>query len=376
MRESDQMRSLTAEERKIWVEVSRELRELERLAAGQQENLEESAEVLARGRRNLVYNPGEASEKLLAERQADFETCSAELKGTLAALKETKARLLADPVRAKMAAFEIGEMEKRMAYISSQEFFQAARGKAATGELKYRLRETGVVDGGMGNAVYYAQHVADVHISARKLEEDLAERAGLRLSAVRALVMALEDTVLFHLRWNRSLSIGTMFVVSPTLRGTCTAAESEKELTFKPYVTVKTQVDFQKRFRSRLAVRRIRATQAEPGLLEVVKLQMTGDSDVIRPGALVKFTGDRLDYNLDSADEGIFLYTDQTRANPYRLAPLGNDKDYLKRREITVQLPATLPWGTVFRVEFRRRLANSSRLRVYAAPFELDFPPA
>lgn len=376
MRDADKIKRMTMAERRIWIEVSRELRELEQWAAARSAHLEEAAEELKRGKANLKYNPGEASEGLLAQRQANFDTCSAELNETLDELEAAKARLLADPVRAAMAALEIEEMEKRMRYISSQEGFQAARGAAAQGELKYRLRESGLVDGGMGNAVYYAELVADVHIRHEQVVREVAEQAGLRESAAEAALGALEDVVLSHLRANQSVSLGAMFVVRPTLRGTCTQAEAQKELSFKPYVTVKTQPDFQKRFRSRLAVRRLRGMAAGPGLIDVEKLHILGDSDVIRPGVLVKFIGDRLDYNLNCEDEGIFLYTDRTRANPYRLEPLGSSKEFRRRREITVLLPTTLPWGTVFQVEFRRRLPHSSQLRAYLAPFVLDFPPA
>ena len=376
MKDADKTKWMSAEDRRNWVKVSGELRALERTIADLQVNVDEAAEELVRGERNLIYNPGPASEALLVERRAEFQSWSGEVAAAFEALEAAKTRLLADPVLGAMAAFEIAELEKRVKYRSSQGDYRAARGAAVQGELRYRLKEMGLVDGGLGNAVYCAELVSDGHISAKRLEEEIAQQAGMRPSQVKALMWALDDVVQFHLRGNRAVSVGGMFVVSPTLRGTCTAAEVQKELMFKPYVTVKTTSEFQKRFRTRLAVRRTADAREEPRLDAVTKLRMTNGSDVIGPGSLVLFTGERLDYNPAQEDEGIFLYPKTDRAIEYRMQHLGNRKDYLKRRKVTVELPETLPWGTVYRVEFRRRLSNSSQLRVYAAPFELDFPPA
>lgn len=365
-RKSDVSVWMSKDERLARTRIAAVLRPIYQRVENATVNRGEAVEAVRRAYYQKRAQPGPAQDKLLREREAVLLALEKETTAALAEMEAKEQELLADPDYAHVAEYVISENRKRVLYKSSQGSYKPG---SCTHYLEYRLKESVLVDAGAGNPVYYPEVVPMGHVSVDRLIREVADGLRMNEGTVRLVMGQLTETVLSNLRENRTVSLGDMFVLGASLKGTCVGEEANPAFrrSFQPGITVRTMPRFQKKFRSGLGARLTRASEKHAGIVSIRAVMNPSPDGVLAPGTLVHIDGVRLKYDPAAEDEGVFLYA--PGLGEHRLEPVSLAKKNTPDLFLAV-LPKDIPEGT-YKPEIRLRRRNSQKIRSYSVSLEI-----
>lgn len=357
MKKSDVSVWMSRDERLAYKRISTALRPIYTRVQNATVNRTAAIDPVRKAHYQLREDSGPAVKKLLAEREAVLLAAEHEMSAAFEQMDAMEQQLLADADFSHVAEHVISENRKKVLYKSSQ-------GKYKPGHcdeyIEYRLKESMLIDAGSGNPVYYPEVVPAGHVSAEQLIREMAERLHMNDVTIRIVLDQLSQTVLAKLRTNHTLSLGDMFVVGASLKGTCVGEETAPRFrrTFQPGIMVRMMPLFQRKFRWGLGSRLTKAAPKRTDIVSIRAVVEPSADGVLAPGTLVQLNGLRLKYNTKAEDEGVFLYaagSGEHRLLPVSIGKKGTDKT------LFAALPKTIPQG-VYSVQIRRRIRNSEKL--------------
>lgn len=287
------------------------------------------------------------------------------------AFETRTAELLADPATEPFVRQELAEMEKRETYQSSQ-----ARGEGTTyGScphefLYYQLKKSSIVkQSGENNPVYYPEIKNKGFIEPDRLLRFMTAGNSVKEGSVVAVMAELREAILFFTRMGFSVNLFDLFTVTPSLRGTCTQAETNAYFhrSFTPFLTARASQKLTRAFRIHLGARN--AQQDTSGIVISGVFACPGDgtlvkTDAFAPGQIMQILGSRIRYNPDNPDEGFFLCTAPSGKTKYKIPRTGLLKDITPSRT-TLFFPKEAVSGETLQLVLRKRLRNSVLLRTY-----------
>lgn len=366
-RKSDVSVWMSKDERLARTRISTVLQPIYQRVENAKANRGEAADAVRRAHHQVRAQPGPEQRKLLRAREAVLLGLENEMAAALAQMEAKEQEFLADPDYAHVAEYVISENRKRVLYKSSQGSYNHPGG--CTHYIEYRLKESVLVDAGAGNPVYYPEVVPMGHVSAERIVREVAEGLRVNEGTVQLVMGQLAETILSNLRENRTVSLGDMFVLGASLKGTCVGEETRAAFrrSFEPSIKVRTMPRFQRKFRDGLGARLTQASQKHAEIVSIRAVMNPSPDGVLAPGTLVNIDGVRFKYDPAAEDEGVFLYA--AGLGEHRLEPVSLAKKNTPDLFLAV-LPKDIPEGT-YKPEIRLRGRNSRKIRSYSVPLEI-----
>lgn len=197
-------------------------------------------------------------------------------------------------------------------------------------------------------------------VTLQQLLARVAERTSQSREAVDAVATALADEAVLALLQGDSFSWEGFLQLSPTLSGRIASAAGDLPSDSRAGVSARISPAALARFQSQASYTRVAADNTGPQILEV--LAINGNLQSLRERDLVELSGERLSFNPEAADEGVFLVENTGPGAPELRAGIYLDTG---ERRVRLQAPAGIAAGLPYLLRIDARRPNGAILRSF-----------
>ena len=358
---------LETQQRAVYLKVRRRIVSLDAERMVLLANLEAAEMEAEAAQKAFRKAPTSEAEEQVADCGRLLETLGAQLIEKRRELEALEAELLANETTRAAAEHYFAELRK--SEVTRQKGNRADRRSVGGGEnitLKYRLKQSAIIDSGEFSPTYLPEVVLSGHISDADFQKRLAAGSTVQPADIAAVFVNIREEMQFLLSQGYSVSFGDMFVLKPGLRGTCLGekAEPHQRRKFLPVVNVRMMPKFAADVRAQTRIGLSQKPKNGPEITRLVARAQANAPDTLYPGAMATVLGRNIAFNEDAEDEGLFF---ELKRSPYTVYPLEGDRfiGMIKPSQVMFMVPQGLPSGETGRLFIRKRLRNSQVLRSY-----------
>ncbi len=214
-------------------------------------------------------------------------------------------------------------------------------------------------------ASYKARTRKRSSVGLNELLNVIARTSALSRSDVKAVVMTLTQQIKTELLMGNQVSINGLCLFSTSISGKLETPTSPLPEDAVVNITTRVCPSFNKAIHTNARLHRTVPIDQSPLLTTLTPI--TGTLNPLAGRQVLQFEGDRMKFNLDASDEGVFMV---------RIADNFSTRitTYLRAGEKLLQfaLPKAVIQGFPTRLEVRARRPNSQQLRTTPWPYNLN----